>query len=287
LAKRKFTIFHLSLKPIKQRDIETVDISREKWIRQCLSNNFVFYHRNSPFTWVAKNDLGNHIFGVIQRERLHESHLPPAQGGGEIINHEWIGAYVIIDPTHHDLGQRVAFENDTIGDPDGILQSLIKYLNSKPETPYIMNSAPIFNPKEFWMYATKNDHRLRTINFRFIAPNMWGTRNALEEDLAETKNQTNANEIDVKLSAEDGVDADSKIIQDGVEYIQRGAGRITAKSMTGEKFDSDGEITQTTIPKDESSSEETRGIFIRLLDIIMGRNTESFENQLDDSNEIT
>lgn len=111
---------------------------------------------------------------------------------------------------------------------------------------------------------------------------MWGTRNALEEDLAKTKEQTNANEIDVRLSAEDGVNAESQIVEDGVTYVQQGAGRITARSMNGETFDSNNDVLQTTIPKDEESSEETRNVFLRLLGLIMGRDIGALENDQND-----
>lgn len=60
-----------------QRDIETIDISRDEWLRKSLSTNFTFAHRKSEFHWVSKRNLGDHIFGVIQRKRMHESHRPP------------------------------------------------------------------------------------------------------------------------------------------------------------------------------------------------------------------
>ena len=104
MAQKTFTLFHFSLVPIAQLDIETrPKETRESWLRHALSESFEFTHwGGGKLYWVPLGDIDECIAGLLQRTRQHEHHRSPAEGGAEVVTEEWQGAYVLIDPTHHD-----------------------------------------------------------------------------------------------------------------------------------------------------------------------------------------
>lgn len=60
---------------------------------------------------------------------------------------EWQGAIVILDPSHHADGQKLAFEKDvTIGSPNAVLNAMIEVVNARPEGGYIIEAKALFEP---------------------------------------------------------------------------------------------------------------------------------------------
>jgi RNA polymerase subunit RPABC4/transcription elongation factor Spt4 len=249
MAERYFTLFHYSLLQIRQLDIESRrELDREGWIRFVLSKPFEFpYHGGSRLVWVPRGNLEECIYGLIQRQVEHVRHLPPVEGGDEVIGEEWQGAYVIIDPTDHNLGQRVAVENDMVGKPVTLMRYFFKAINDRFEAPFVAEVAPIFDSATFWTFVKKNGENLRFIRFRFFAPNMWGVESELEKELKDTREDTGAERVDIKFSGEEGVVATSKRVSQGVAYAERGSGTVYARAKNGARYTSEAEPKRTSI----------------------------------------
>lgn len=268
---RKFIVFHLSLIEVREPTFDTPKVTRENWLRECLFNQIEFSHRgNSSLVWVPQPDIDDCIFGIVQRKKPHLHHLPPRQGGQETVSVEWQGAYVLLDPTHHENGQRIAVEIDEVGTPSALLGSLLTHLNSKNDRPYTIEAEPIFDGNNFWRFAERHSNVVRYIKFEFVVPNMWGAESALEKDLKDTGKETGAEKVKVQMEAQDGVSVKNKRIIDGVNYAEKGAGAITAKSIDGKRFSSKNKLRTTLIPKDGDSSEETRESIIKHKDKVLG-----------------
>lgn len=241
MADKFFTLFHYSLLEVRQLDIETRrGLTREEWIRQILSERFSFaYHGGVMLEWVPKENLDEAFYGLIQRQVEHALHRSPDEGGDEFVRTEWQGAYVIIDPTTHDLGQRVAVENDVVGRPETLMRYLFQAINDRIEAPYIGEVAPVFDAGTFWSFVAEHGEQLSFIRFRFIAPNMWGTESELERELKNTRAETGAEKVDVKLSGDEGIDATSERVAQGVSYAEKGSGRVNARSKDGAYYTSE------------------------------------------------
>lgn len=241
MSDRYFTLFHYSMVPIRQIDIETrTDLSREAWMRSALSKPFSFPYRGDiELHWTPKDDLEEVFYGLIQRQKPHSLHRAPDEGGDEIVTDEWQGAYVLVDPTVHEDGQRIAVENDVVGRPETLLKYLIKYINERHDAPYQTEVEPIFDAKSFWSFVDEHGSRLKSIRFRFVVPNMWGTEKELEKELQETGEKTGAERVGIDLSSAHGVDAKSDQVANGVEYAERGAGHVVARSIDGALYRSD------------------------------------------------
>jgi len=215
------------------------------------------------------------IFGLLQRTRPHEFHKAPQEGGAEVVAEEWQGAYVLIDPTHHDEGQRVAVENDVVGQPRALLKSLVSALNDRNEAPYQIEVEPLFDASRFWSFARRHDNVLKSVTFDFVVPNMWGTETDLEKDLKDTGKQTGAERVTVGITGEHGVMVDNQKVRDGVEYAEKGAGTVRARALDGQRFYSTARARITRIPAVKAGGAALVDYFSKLRKKILGREQDS------------
>ncbi len=273
MTERKFTLFHLSLVPVQQTNFDMrLGDSREEWLRFALSEPFEFLHRGGgQLYWVPHGDIEETIFGIVQRTRSHGHHLPPDKGGTEVVTEEWQGAYVLLDPTHHDEGQRVAVENDVVGRPRALLRSLVSAINDRPDAPFQIEVEALFDATEFWAFARKHNHLMRRITFDFVVPNMWGTESDLESDLDDTGKQTGAERVKISMFGQHGVTTDNPKVRNGVEYAEKGAGTVSATAPDGTRFSSTRRPKVTKIPAFSEAGQPLKGYFHALKKRILSR----------------
>lgn len=283
MPEKAFTLFHLSLVPIQQLDIEMrTGETRESWLRFALSEGFEFSHRaGGTLYWVPQGDADECILGIIQRTRSHSLHKPPREGGGEMVSDEWQGAYVLLDPTHHDEGQRVAVENDVVGMPRALIKSLADSLNRRPDAPFQIELEFLFDASRFWAFAQRHDNIMRRIAFEFVVPNMWGTESDLEKDLNETGRTTGAERVGVTFAGDHGVSTENDKVRNGVEYAEKGAGTVRALAQDGARFSSTKQPRVTRIPAIQAGADAVRGYFAGLKRRILGREQDAAVDDTD------
>lgn len=269
VGSRFFTLFHFSMLPVKQLDIETERLlDREEWMRFSLSKPFEFTHRGGQtLFWTPREIYADVIVGLIQKQAPHTLHLPPNEGGEEFVTEEWQGTHVLIDPTSHEHGQRIAVENDVVGTPRALMASLQKALNLRVDRPFQIEIDPIFDPRSFWSFINEHGGMIQSVSFNFVTPNMWGTKKALDAELAATREETGAERVVVALSSENGLDGGSERVRDGVEYTERGGGSVKAKSLDGDRYSSDASAKRTEL-KDVVKN---RGLGIEFIREMSGR----------------
>jgi len=248
-----FELFHLSLLEKGQIGLFEVNPrqSREQWLRTAFSERFSFPHRTVECHWVPAETDHGFIAGNVVRSHPRRHHTPPEEGALEVVSEEWQGAMVVIDPAHHDDGQKLSFERDaTLGKPRSVLQSMLAYVNAIPDAPYVIEPKPIFNEDQFWDWAAAHEYRLHRIAFEFIAPNMFGSKNSFDEDMRELGG---AGVSKVKMvmdegQRDEGIDAKNEQIKNGVDYAAQGGGSITATAKNGDKFTSTNNTKTATLP---------------------------------------
>lgn len=248
-----FELFHLSLLEVRQGDFFRDDSSqsREQWLRKAFEGRFSFRHRSAECHWVPAVTDSGLITGNVVRSHPRRHHTPPDEGALEVVSEEWQGALVVIDPAHHDDGQKVSFERDaTLGRPRAVLQSLVSFVNEIPGAPYIIEPKPIFSEALFWAWAAAHEYKLHRISFEFIAPNMFGSKSAFDDDMAEL-GDAGVSKVKVTMDEGDrqaGIDAKNQQIKTGVDYAAQGGGSITAKAKNGDSFSSTNNAKTATLP---------------------------------------
>lgn len=274
-----FELFHLSLLVPRQADMfgPTGMPSREEWLRQAFSRTFKFRHRKGECYWVPARADSPIIAGNVVRSHQRRQHKPPEEGGYETISNEWQGAMVLIDPRHHDDGQKISFERDeTLGKPRAVLQSMIAFVNALPDAPYIIEPEPIFNKSNFWAWAAAHENRLHSITFEFVVPNMFGSRNAFEEDMADLRDigVAKARVSWSEGKRKDGIDAQSEQVRNGVDYAAEGGGTVTAKAKNGDSYTSTEDTKTTKLPTTSADRTEGVGALTKWFQSLLGRESD-------------
>jgi hypothetical protein len=269
LIDRVFSILHLSLVERQQRDLLAFRGTREAWLREALKETFEFSGwGGKALVWVPKGQRNDLIYGLIQGKKVHSFHDAPSDGGAEKEEPFWQGAYLFLDPRHHDDGQKLAIENDVLGKPRTLAKALFDHINARPDNPYNCVAELTFDETDFWKFAKESGGILKYIKFEFVVPNMWGPQNDLEEDLKSTGKETGSDQVDVTLKGKDGVTTDNEKVRTAVAYAGRGAGVVKAKSRTGRRFSSSTQPTTKIVPKadlDQVTEAEVEGVARRVL----------------------
>jgi hypothetical protein len=271
---REFSLFHMSLIEVSQPSFETLSgISREDWIRRVLEEGFEFpYFGGATLHWVPQKSTSDFILGIVERPRDRLQHLPPEMGGGEVFKEEWQGAFVIIDPRHHEDGQKMAVENDIVGAPTAIVKYLSNYFNTLEERPYEFEARAIFDSSDFDLFLKTNGNLLRHVKFRFVVPNMWNSAGRIDEELRGTGKETGAEEVDVTFKSRRGLKGNSERVREGVEYTAKGAGMVRATAVNGAKYSSSKSPSKSRVEAPDPDSRESVFSWVeRTANRILGR----------------
>ena len=195
------------------------------------------------------------------------------EGLEETIHDGWKAAVVVIDPTHHDDGQKVAVGEDAmVGSPPGLIQALVATINEAcPHTAYDIEVEPIVSAQSFWQFANRHKGQITNVTFEFVPPNMFGGSNNLSEELRQFRKKENAEKVVVRLISSEGIDTDTDRTKESVDYIVKGTGRISAKTKSGLRFNSTNKVATTMIDAKEMPDEPTLTRLSRLVTRILGR----------------
>lgn len=233
-----FEQFHFSLIEREQPDLLEPQLSREDWLRQRFGERFQFTHHGKQFWWVSQPISDQFIVGVIEREKVQPERTPPSEGAVEIEGRFWTGSMVIIDPRNVPHGQAVAFErNSKVGEPNAVLTSLIKHLNDVLAHQYAVQFKALFKGGSFWNFAEKHGGQLEYVRFKFSVPNMiFGAGGGVKKGLRRIGEDTEAQEIELKIESDDGIKADSEAVKEGLAYGEEGNASVTAKALNGDRW---------------------------------------------------
>ncbi len=248
----QFELFRMVLLK-KEGDLLSVispkfELGREETIRDIFSRKFIFVHRKQEFTYLLDSSLsdGSVVVGRIGRSRLVEENEPPEQGLVETTREPWLASLLVVDPTAHDDGQKIAFEEREIGAPLSIISSFFTYINSLNEYGFEISVSPIVDTSTFWDFEKENRGDITSITFELLAPNMFGSRSALDEEMEKLRDHEKAKEAILTLKNKEGLNLDSGRTRETVDYALRGGGNIRAKAKNKKKYNSKKNIK--TIP---------------------------------------
>lgn len=223
-----------------QQDLLEPNRDRASWLRYKFSHRFAFLHHGTQFWWVPQEISEDYLVGVIEREKFQIERTPPAEGAQEIEGSFWTGAMVIIDPRDQPGGQSVAVENNSqVGQPNALLTSLVAHINASQANQYSLLFKALFKGVSFWRFAKKHGGQLEYVRFRFTVPNMiFGAGGGVKKGLRRIGEDTDAQEIEIKIESEEGIRADSEAVKEGMAYGEEGNATVTAKALNGERWSS-------------------------------------------------
>lgn len=260
---KKFELFRLSLVARPQRDFISdglgKDISKEQYIRKVFSMNHIVQNRGIEFYYVSfKEKLVDPRFlgGRIGRQFSNIEYTPPELGLDEALHKGWKALTILIDPTHHDDGQKVAIEvNKSVGSSYTILSALIEKINSYSGAIYSINCHPIIDASTFWTFANENKGQITSLSFEFAVPNMFGGHDSIQKELRKFRDEEKAQDVSIKLKSSDGINTNTEKVKESVEYVEKGGGDIVAKTKSRRVYNSKKKVKITQITIDDSESD--------------------------------
>lgn len=236
------------------------EISREEWLRRVFSKSIEFQHRGAECHFVPAEDFDGapFIVGRIGKKRKIDENEPPSSGLKETSRDVWKAAIVLIDPRHHEDGQKIAMEIDQqIGNPFALFSTLAELVNSQSEfAPYWLEVNPITEPGDFWAFELENRGEITSISFGLLAPNMFGIRDDLDKDMRSLRDNERAQKAKLELFSKDGLELNTERVRQTVGYTLEGGGTIKAKSKKGRRFDSTKRASKKTIQTELPSDQE-------------------------------
>lgn len=234
---KTFEQFHFSLLERDQPDLLEPSRNRDSWLRHKFSERFEFAHHGNRFWWVPQQFSEDFVVGVVEREKFQIERTPPTEGAKEIEGSFWTGAMVIIDPRDRPGGQAVAVENNAnVGQSSAVLTSLVAHINLNLANQYTLLFKALFKGGSFWKFAEKHGGQLEYVRFRFTVPNMiFGAGGGVKSGLRRIGEDTDAQEIEVKLESDEGIKADSNAVREGLAYGEEGNATVTAKALNGDR----------------------------------------------------
>lgn len=260
---KKFELFRLSLVGRPQRDFIAdglgKDVSKEAYIRQVFSTKHVVQHRGIDLHYVPFDEKiidPKFLGGRVGRPFSNIEHTPPELGLHEALHQGWKALTILVDPAHHDDGQKVAVEvNKAVGSSYAIINSLIERINSYSNSIYIVNCHPIIDASTFWSFANENKGQITSLSFDFAVPNMFGGHDSIQEELRKFRDIEKAQDVSVKLKSADGINTDTDKIKEAVNYVEKGGGDIVAKTKSRQTYDSKNRVKITHITIEDSDSD--------------------------------
>jgi len=244
----------------EERGPDGTEITREKWLRRIFTGNIEYQHRGSECHFVPAEDFDEapFIVGRMGRKRKIDENEPPSSGLKETSRDTWKAAIVLIDPRHHDDGQKIAMEIDAqIGDPFALFSSLAEHINSRSTSePYYLEVNPITDPNDFWSFELENRGEITSISFGLLAPNMFGIRDDFDKEMRALRDNERAQKAKLDLYNKDGLQLNTERVRQTVGYTLEGGGTVKAKSKKGRRFDSTKRASKKTIQTELPSDEE-------------------------------
>ncbi len=235
-----FEQFRLNLRSRKQRTLfgKYDDLSREEWIGKLFSTDVEFTHYGSLYHYVPKPPTkGSEVLiGRLGRKTYSTKNKPPEAGLEEYINETWRAGVIVVDPTEHKDGQKVAMQRlGDVGSPLALLPRLIQALDDQYASdgvPFFTSINPIGNSRKFKKFVKKNRGKITRVTFFLDVPNMFSSDDEYDKEMKAYRDKDHAQKVKIEISNPDGIDASSKRVSYTAEKaMERGTGKVTAKAM--------------------------------------------------------
>lgn len=243
---------------IERRQIDAFEApgrhDRESWLRSIFSQKIAFTYFSTQFHYVPEvpsDDADdNLIVGRIGRQITVRENEPPDSGLHEMHRDTWRAGVFILDPRHHEDGQKAALEkNAAITDPLKILTALATAINLRqPPEPYGLEVAAITEASTFWDFVNANRGRVTSVSFDLVTPNMFDGPENMDQELRAMRDNEHARRAKLSLENPDGLELNTDRIRGIVDYAAKGGGDIEARAKGRKSYNSRRKIRRAAVP---------------------------------------
>ena len=226
----------------EERDASGRVPTREQWLRKVFASPIEFEHWKERFHYVPTPGVDATIIaGRIGRQISVQENEPPEAGLSDTSRESWRAAVILLDPRHHEDGQKVAAEHEPrVGNPRPIFESLALHLNLRdPPSPYVIEVRAISPADNFWTFVDQNPGQITSVTFELVAPNMFGSEEEFDAELRDMQKNERIRRIKLQLeNLQDGLELHTDRVRSAINYASRGGGSVRARTKSNKKFNS-------------------------------------------------
>ena len=240
-----FQLFRLALLPrIQATFLEPGpdQIEREMWLRELFGQQETFAHHGTDFHFQPfdADRRDGVMVARLGRQIARPENRPPNEGLEDYTHEGWRAALVVLDPSDHEDGQKLAIQSvSDVGKPHALAKSLVGMLNRrKTEPPYTIEIGPILSTESFWDFERENRGNVIAVHFEFIAPNIWGGDDEFKKEMEEFRDSERARRVQLELNNNEGLNLETDRIHQAVEYAGHRGGGIRARAKGKKKYNS-------------------------------------------------
>jgi hypothetical protein len=131
----------------------------------------------------------------------------------------WRGSLIVIDPSSHEDGQKIAMEYRTdVGKPTSVLESLAAEMRiSEHPRPFDVQIHPIVEASSFWKFAEAHDFQIDLVTFDSATPNMFDGSDEYSKALRKVRNENRVSRVRSTLVSDTTFDVQRGNIREIVE----------------------------------------------------------------------
>jgi len=170
----------------------------------------------------------------------------------------WRASTIVVDPSDHDDGHKLAMEYiQLLGKSKSILSTMFSHINEIHGIYYTIEINPIVNSGRFYDFVKSVGSPVSFLSISFTPPNgLWSADSSAKEEVQEISRKTKATKIRTILSNKDGLDVSSGGLKESIDYAESGSGSIRAKTISGNVFTSDMSQKISIVEVNENATSE-------------------------------
>lgn len=224
--------------------------TRQSFLRENLSRSFEFsYWGEQIIRYEFTQEDDEVISGAVCKWVSEDQEADPSDPFAKSEGGRWLKASFFFNIEDHQ--QVFGIEHHKrVGAPSAILAGIARYINERTdEHPYHIEVSEINEKGSFRKAVGEYPNPVTTLSFRFVVPNPPNVEEETREALKKLGKSTGAEEATETLKSSKGLEVDSDYVNDAVEYIEDGGGRVVAKNGKNIIFDSKNRVRTETPPE--------------------------------------
>jgi hypothetical protein len=232
----KFQYFTYFLNPLEQKALFTDNRDKNDVLREIFKKGKIEYEvRGAKLAFVLVSSKNNYFVARLGKRASIKRNSPPENKFEETHEENWPYCTIIINTnTNSETGQKIAFEfkSNIFPSPFEQLRHLADELNTHIfSSGYAIAINPVTEEKEFWKLIEDNHDKIEKLTFSFNAPNLFGIKNSLNEDLKELQKEYSSTKVSLELENPDGklVIPKNDLTNQSIEYVTKGGGQYSIK----------------------------------------------------------
>ncbi len=231
-----FQYFTYFLNPLEQSPLFVDSRDKNDIFRELLQKGKFTYKSNGvQLAFVTVKEQNGYFICKLGKKATIKRHLPPDENFEETVEESWPFATVIINTNpNNGKGQKIVFElkSNVFPSPQEQIKNLQDELNTfLLSSGYAIAINPVTEVREFWHVVDENEGKIEKLTFSYNAPNLFGIKDSLNDELKGLEKEYNSNRISIELENSAGLLKVPKndLTNQSVEYITKGGGEYSLK----------------------------------------------------------